>query len=665
MLVDEWKRHDMIPTLQICLNCLSERSQPVPMLTYNEPTSTSSSSSTSSISYEQSSSSNHQPEQAPVQEVHDVPISESVNEYEESKERFPASILVTSSTDNDVVKPELPSLIIGCINSGNFKELREKLKNIEDVTLLQIVDIGGQPEFHEIFPLLLNGSALYLLFLNVTKDIKEPFTCTYRHKCEDNSFSPEYEYTSQFTTLQVLHQILSCIDSYENHSVAMLIGTYLDKFKKNDCTDDVRKEVQDSVGKSLTESMKNTSYYRNDRLITYANNAILYPVSNVSGTFADEIKPLREIIKKALGRMKITKSLPTSWALFYFLLRDFPNRNGGKAYCTLEEAKSFAKKLCMKSKNVERALKYIHQHFSNVLYYDDVSDNLGKKYIFCHADAILKPITHLVAICLGSNKDYAITAKNLRETGLIQVPKFNELCRKGFQDSLFYGYVVRLLQKRLIITDEICIGDCKKYYFVPSLLHIKSKEEKDDPPIPTVAPLLFTFSIGNDFVGYVPPGLFSALLVKLVTTTNWTLKRVKKRCRGEVAFMFAETVLKLVAQPHCLEVRILSDPSAPNVCSEIRNIIKQNFKEIKCNVLEHYLRRVLIEEAFYCPSCQEPVKVMIDAKILDCTCSNKPINLEQEHAIWFSGKSTVSSFNSSCLLYFFLVPLNFLSIIYF
>ena len=621
MIVDQWKHHTMAKILQICISCLKSKASSI-----STPISPSVSSKHLVASSFLPTSAANQHRKSPDKHKDGLQA-----QYEESDSSSVHVDQHESTRNHESLQEDLPSLVKDCIKSASFLELREQLKDIENVTLLQLVDIGGQPEFHEIYPLLLSGPALYLLFFDLSRDINELFTFTYRH--ENGSVSQEYK--SQLTTLQVLHQILSCIDSSgEKKTAAMLIGTYLDEFKNLEKADDkaVRKLVQEKVGQRLKKSMENTSYYQNNVFITNGAD-LLFAVDNVSGTYKPEIELLQATIKRALKRMhrKVTEPLPTSWAIFYFLLRDFPNKNNGKMYCTLEEAKAIAAEV--KIKDAEVALNYIHRQFGSVLYYHDISDDKGIKYVFCDTNAILKPVTHLVAVCLGSNPDYAIIADRLRKTGLIKIDDFDKLC-KSFQSSIPLGYIVKLLQKQMVISNEI-----DSQYFIPSLVYVRENDTVISSSV-HVAPLLLTFSRkSHSTIGYFPPGLFSALLVKLVATPKWSLRDVTD---GEIAFWFGEqkqrkTVVTLVAKSQCLEVGILNNSVEPCVCSEIREDIKKSFGQIKDIILQQYLNGVSMKEAFHCKSCNAVAVVVENFEELDCTCSKTLIPMNQKHRIWFSG----------------------------
>ena len=90
---------------------------------------------------------------------------------------------------------ELTTALSSLVKAKDWESIREFLKETDTLTLLHIVDIGGQPECHEILPLLLHGLALNLIFLNVTQDLDSPYTVVYR---ADGGFSP-IQYESEFT----------------------------------------------------------------------------------------------------------------------------------------------------------------------------------------------------------------------------------------------------------------------------------------------------------------------------------------------------------------------------------------------------------------------------------------------------------------------------------
>jgi GTPase SAR1 family protein len=540
--------------------------------------------------------------------------------------------------------PPLPSLVEECLASKNFKELREKLKGIENSSFLQIIDIGGQPEFHKIFPLLLSGQAIYILFINLIQKLDDPITYKFQHQNGRDSTS----YTSQMTPFNMLHQILSSIDLYNDRSTAILVGTYLDKFKENHCrsTDSsatIREKIRSLKEQPLLDKIRETSYYRNSTLRKFGDH-IIYPIDNVSGT-PQEITELRELISKIMNiHMKShTVPLPTPWAIFYFLLRDFPSKNEGKQFCTLAKANEMAMRLGIK--DVEKALKYIHNSFGSVLFYDEVSSG-GEKYVFCDPNAILKPVIELISICFGSNDNFSQIASELRKSGMITHTNFDKLCC-SFQKSgdISVSYFVKLLKKRHILSKILTHITRNLYYFIPCLLDEERKTLSNS--CSEADPLLLSFSRNEDIsAGYVPPALFSALLVKLSTFEGWSLEPNDKRYKNAVTFMCQydhgkSTDVLLIERSHFLEIQICTNNPLPQLCQKISNDIKNAIEEVKSSdsMLREYLSSVSHETGFYCPSCSHYAK-KINAYQMKCTSEVcKSLNdLQEEHMIWFQPK---------------------------
>ena len=135
--------------------------------------------------------------------------------------------LTSHSKDKETtaLTDELTTALSSLVKAKDWESIREFLKGTDMLTLLHIVDIGGQPECHEILPLLLHGLALNLIFLNVTQDLDSPYTVVYR---AEGGFSP-IQYESEFTIREIIQRALCSIlqTSPDHKPAAILIGTYL------------------------------------------------------------------------------------------------------------------------------------------------------------------------------------------------------------------------------------------------------------------------------------------------------------------------------------------------------------------------------------------------------------------------------------------------------
>ena len=112
-------------------------------------------------------------------------------------------------------------------------------KVLSQTTLVNIIDMGGQPPFLEMVPALAHGPGLYLICFNLQNEIDRRYDVAYitdDHKLHKLQYS--------YSVLEVLFHCLSSIAcfSLRNRSnqagdlpipppseAAMIVGTHLDK----------------------------------------------------------------------------------------------------------------------------------------------------------------------------------------------------------------------------------------------------------------------------------------------------------------------------------------------------------------------------------------------------------------------------------------------------
>ena len=156
---------------------------------------------------------------------------EEVKEEEDKKEKEVQIITV----DVDQVISRLRSIV------GSGKYVEQLLGKV----LINIVDIGGQPGFIEMFPFLSKGPGIFLTFFPLDKDLDDP--CEVSYERDGEKITP---YKSSYTIRQTVSQILSAINHYGTvdsdidqelslrigklglaKPVASLIGTFKDKLE--------------------------------------------------------------------------------------------------------------------------------------------------------------------------------------------------------------------------------------------------------------------------------------------------------------------------------------------------------------------------------------------------------------------------------------------------
>ena len=161
------------------------------------------------------------------------PTSETVSPTDQPTPEPLEKVVKVTTVDVGKVVSRLRSIV----GSGEYtKELLNKV-------LLNLVDIGGQPGFVEMFPFLSKGAGIFLVFFRLDKDLDD--MCQVSYEREKDKITP---YDSTYTSRETLSQILSAISHHTKidsdidreqcsklgnlgsaKPVATLIGTFKDE----------------------------------------------------------------------------------------------------------------------------------------------------------------------------------------------------------------------------------------------------------------------------------------------------------------------------------------------------------------------------------------------------------------------------------------------------
>ena len=164
------------------------------------------------------------------------------------------------------------------------------------------------------------------------------------------------------------------------------------------------------------------------------------------------------------------------------------------------------------------------------------------------------------------------------------------------------SHVIDLLTHFNIIS-EIKKVDGSHVYFMPCLLLPDpdvGKEKKQTLRDMDPAPLLILFS-----TGYIPLGLFSALVVYLSNLHSWVVDPYERRYRNKVCFeVDGSTDLVLMSHVDCLELRIFppEDCIPASKCINVVSVIKKAVEDLKsCHPYKKFDNQL----GFYCSSSLE------------------------------------------------------------
>ena len=472
------------------------------------------------------------------------------------------------------------------------------IKDIEKTTTLYFMDTGGQPEFHEIMPIILSGPALHLVFFNLAINLDDSVHIQF---CHQDGTDGMITYNSSYTGKQMIYQLLSSLYYFskglspDGEPAAVLIGTHLDRLKNQEGQAESKVE---KISDSLKELFSNVEFLH-QAFLTYPKkhekSTTFIPVNNYSGD-EEEVRQLQAFLGNIIQKRFGSVELPSSWLFFHLILRHrYENSTG---VCTLPECRALAKGCGLDENDVPQVLRYIHQRLGTILFYEEVQGL--NELVICDPNVLFKGIYHLVAVSFGGDEAEHTITTEIRKTGEISERVLERISTRPSRSLLTNEHVIELLKHFKILTK--LHSDEKMVYFMPCLLqpdnllelHCEALRDLCPPP------LLVCFD-GN----YIPIGVFSALVVKL-SQSSWEPDR-DTRYRNHILFHTDGVFpVELRVRPAYLEFRIRitnykeEEPKEIHeFCMEVCKTVVDTLRSILG--LHEHTKRTKFQLGFYCP----------------------------------------------------------------
>ena len=545
---------------------------------------------------------------------------------------------LTHRTQDELVATALTKLV----KDEDWETTQEFLKNTDILSFLHFIDIGGQPEFHEIQPLLLHGMALNLIFFNVTHDLDSPYTVVYR---ADGSSSIQYE--SEYTIREIIQRSLSSISSLQTSvdhmPAAILIGTHLDQTSEAAVL---------NLDRFIQQSFRDDYFMRRDVLCSVnkpgEEKRYIHPLNNVS-TDSSDIEGLRELITRIVHERFTPQQVPTGAILLQLILRMRFDPSPG--WCSLEECAVIAEHCGISRADLKGVLQYLQDKFGTIHYYGRLK-KLGKRVIV-NVNLITKPPAELFVSAFGAVRGKPETAKHMRLTGEVSHRLMNKVCSESSSDKagIPTDEIVELLESCCILYKNARTIINEEVYFLPCLLYPDHNVtiESSDPKL--LSGLLYSPLLLIPATGFVPLGQFQASVVRFSRDENWCLDE-SNRFRNRIRFYFHDDreeglvhveIRSLVSH---MEVRILTDAVInPRLILECRRQLWTMFCEV--DSLYPHTRDVHWDFGFYCPHAVQsgrrphPARCHSKNKPQHVICSIQdcrggPVGLENKHKCWFT-----------------------------
>ena len=531
------------------------------------------------------------------------------------------------------------------VKDEEWETIQEFLKNTDIPSFIHFIDIGDQPEFQEILPLLLHGMALNLIFFNVTHDLDSPYTVVYR---ADGSSSIQYE--SEYTTREIIQRALCSISSLQtspyHKPAAILIGTHLDQTSEAAVL---------TLDRSIQQSFQDDYFMKRDVLCSVnkpgEEKRYIHPLNNVSKDSSD-IEGLRELIERIVHERFAPQMVPTGALLLYLMLRMRFDPSPG--WCSLEECAVIAEQCGISREVLPGVLQYLHNKYGTIRYYRRLR-KLGKRVIV-NVNLIMKPPAELFKSAFGAARGEQEAAKHMRLTGEVSHRLMNKACSQSSTDEagIPTDEIVELLESCYILYKDARSASGEEVYFLPCLLYPDHNVtiESSDPELLSgrLSGLFYSPLLLIPATGFVPLGQFEASVVRFSQDEKWRLDELN-RFRNRIRFYFNDDreeglvhveIRSLVGH---MEVRILTDAVInPRLILECRHQLWTMFGEV--GSLYPHTRDVHWDFGFYCPHAVQsgrhphPARCHSRNKPQDMICSMQdcyggPVGLEDKHKCWF------------------------------
>ena len=483
-------------------------------------------------------------------------------------------------------------------------------KLLDNSTVITYIDHGSQPELQEMVPVLLAGPAIFIFIFSLVKGLD----------------SKHHLYKSSFTVKEVFMHFLSSIASYQSvlslksrvsPLSILVVGTH-----KNLVSEAKVSEIDEE----LKQAVEETSLRKSGAIEYFSKEQLIIPVDNYNDN--DDSASVRNVVERIVKKQGSPYRIefPIPWLALDLALRKCPPP------VTYKKCTEIAENYDISEKDLPKCLSFLHHEIGSIRYYGSVKEL--KDIVVTRPTVIFEAISGLIINTFIGENVPSSQFKKFRNLGLLE----RDTLEKSFapyQDKLKISCdaFIALLNHFNILepSHDPELGD----YFFPCAL----VRAPNPPSEINLDPLLVSFK-----GGFVPKGVFSALLVFLLREMGWRIWRDDKGLpllyRNQASFDDSkDCLITLTATAKCLEVFVEGKQTGSTTHSlyNIRQILEKGVF-IACESLRYDQSIYSRKYGFYCnlPKCAKHIaEVDLKNKEIECPFTNKryPVNSEREY--WF------------------------------
>ena len=513
-----------------------------------------------------------------------------------------------------------------------------------EVTLLIIIDSGGQPQFLEALPFFLPKRILHVFVQKLNERLKD-FPAV--ELFGEDGISVATPYTSSLSNEQILQH---CICSVQSSASAgfpprlAIIGTHRDL--ESDCLGETLADKNRRITELLPSSIKQHAIKNADDFIIPINAKTPDEDDNIV------IAGLRQSIEDIPVE---EAEIPLQWYGMELVIQKLTEKLD-RCILTTTECEQEAKALHLSPESMREGLIYLDK-LNIIHYYPDILPDI----VFCSSQVLLDKISELV------RESYRLRGEV--QAGLtVHGPEVREFCNQGlvsrsrlskfhshYRPGLFEEDDLLCLFSSLFLITKVS----EDKYLMPCLLPVAEALAPSMPPPASVAsipPLLLYFPNGG-----VRLGVFCAFLSYLLNNLDakWELFgrpghpiRIFRNSATFVlpdAIPFRVTISDSMSSYLHVTVHIPSEIApeiASTVCPKILCMITRGLQVVAHKMC--YCHSDLESHvSFFCPGrhqgekcCNSPhpakLHVCGGQKLLVCCNNGMVVNcLDSKHEVWF------------------------------
>ena len=456
--------------------------------------------------------------------------------------------LELDSSDEDI-EAETDAILESISTDEELVKLMDKLStSVDPLTafrILEMIDCGGQPQFHEILPIFLRHLDFYVFVFRL---------------CDQLDSRPLVEFyvdgkpvgtpvKSSQTIEQLLQHCARSMHTYRSTAGSesgcpkiMVLGTHADLEGQSK---ESREQKNEKILRLLLPNLEKQIIYHD-----VASKQVVFPLNALNPGCEEErnIKKIRDIL---LGSSSVPPiDIPLRWFAFEILLKQMTSALQRGVLSKEECFTTAMDKLHFEDDAAEfdAAIQYLH-NLSVLFYYNDILPDV----VFADPQVIYDKVSELVLA------HYQLTTNPQANTSTDDWRKFYEfaLVTAEFlsQPEFSKHYVPGLFERKHLIKlfKELLIFATfnEAQLFVPALLHELGKKEVDKYRIPSNTSIP---SLALEFPDGGPrKGLFFSLLCWLVSPDN--------DCMGPLCISTNSTRAPICLYRNCIQLDIPKSPA--------------------------------------------------------------------------------------------------------